>query len=393
MLTPAFCLSCYSAFPAGLAASHCIRCHQTNLLRHTELFTLSIAHIDCDAFYASIEKRDNPELEHVPLLIGGTGPRSVVCTACYLARAYGARSAMPMYKAKQLCPAARILPPNFDKYKKASHQIQRLFLQETDLIQPLSLDEAYLDLSPSHRRQTHLSPAEILVRLQKRIYQDVGITVSIGLAPNKFLAKLASDLNKPDGFSIIGQQEAQQVLAPMPIRKIYGVGAKTAAKMEQAGFHQIKDLQALSPQDLASRFGKFGHELALYINGHDDRAVTRPGDAKSVSNETTFLTDISAPTELQQAVTQLCQKVSTRLIQKNQCGKTIILKMKTKDFIIITRNIQLNSPTNQAQRIEQAALTLLTKELDGRFFRLIGVGVTDLSDAKNADPPELFDLI
>lgn len=392
-MMPAICRNCYTLFKSGLSAEHCIKCHQKSLLKHPELLSLEIAHIDCDSFYASVEKRDHPHLKDKAILIGGDGPRSVVCTACYNARAYGARSAMPMYKAKKLCPDALIIPPNFSKYKQASAQIREIFLSYTDLIQPLSLDEAYLDLSKAHLCHKNLLPIEILLRISAEIRQKVGITVSIGFSANKFLAKLASDLNKPNGFSIIGQEEAEATLAPMPITKIFGVGQKTAEKMNQMGFHTISDLQKLPSPDLMHRFGKLGKALALYVHGHDDRPVKARKSAKTFSNETTFSQDISDFQTLKKALTPLCQKVSDRLTQKEQCGRTIVLKLKTSDFNLITRNYQLSTPTNSAQRIEETASYLLRKETDGRYFRLIGVGLADLDKANAADPPELFDLL
>jgi DNA polymerase IV len=251
----AICRDCFASLEAGNGP--CATCGSARVVAHAELHDLGIAHIDCDAFYASVEKRDDPTLEDRPLIVGHTGGRGVVTTACYLARISGVRSAMPMFQALELCPDAVVLPPNMAKYKRVSEAIRAIFLSATPIVEPLSLDEAYLDLTDEHRI-SEPSAAQALVRVARRIEDEVGITVSIGLSANKFLAKLASELQKPRGFSVIGRAEAKAFLATLSVRKIHGVGAATARRMEADGIRTIADLQAQSAQQIEARFGKFG---------------------------------------------------------------------------------------------------------------------------------------
>lgn len=383
---PALCRDCCRPFKSG---DDCPRCGSARVVSHPELFDLTIAHMDCDAFYASVEKRDNPALLDRPLIVGHVGGRGVVTTACYIARKYGPRSAMPMYKALELCPDAVVVPPDMAKYKAVSLAIRALLVRATPMIEPLSLDEAYLDLSPEHRL-VERPAAVLLARLARAIERQVGITISVGLSYNKFLAKMASDRNKPRGFSVIGRAEAVGQLAVLPVSAIWGVGAATAARMEAAGIATIGQLQTVAEADLIARFGKFGRHLFLMARGEDSRPITPDRPAKSVSNETTFARDMHRPADLLAALQPLAAKVAARLSKSGLAGQTVVLKLKTSDFRSLTRNHRLNEPTGREEIIMRTAGSLLEREADGRAFRLIGVGVTDLCSSDNADPPDLF---
>lgn len=373
------------------AAARCATCGSTRSIVHEELDTLDIAHIDCDAFYASVEKRDDPSLADKPLIVGHPGGRGVVTTACYIARRYGCRSAMPMFRAIELCPQAVIIPPNMTKYKAVSADIRAVFSDISDCIEPLSLDEAYLDLTSDHRGSDRL-PALLLAEAQQRIAREIGITVSIGLSYNKFLAKLASDLQKPRGYSVIGRAEARDFLAGFSINKIHGVGAATAERMRAQGFELISDLQGLSAREFHARFGKFGERLFQFVNGRDERRVTPDRPTKSVSAEDTFRTDLSRLPDLLAQLRPLCEQVERRLQRSELAGRTVVLKLKTSDFQIMTRNRQLARPTQRADVIFETAEALLARMADGRAFRLIGVGLSDIVPASEADPPSLFDV-
>lgn len=367
-------------------------CGSSRTVSHPELDTLTIAHIDCDAFYAAIEKRDDPSLIDKPVIVGHPGGRGVVTTACYVARRFGPRSAMPMFQALQLCPDAVVIPPDMARYKQVSEQIRAIFAALTPMIEPVSLDEAYLDLGDDVRLRPR-PPAQLLAETALAIEREIGITVSIGLAGNKFLAKLASDLDKPRGFAVIGRREARAVLAPLPVRRIMGVGPAMAAKLEAMDITTIGQLQTLSPDDLVGRFGKFGRRLAGFARGEDDRAVTPSRPAKSISAETTFRSDLRRAEDLAQALRPQCERVAARLIRARLAGRTVVLKLKTADFRIVTRHAQLADRTQRAEVIFRSAVSLIRKEANGRAFRLIGVGVAELGPAEGADPPDLFDAL
>ncbi len=350
---------------------------------------LAIAHIDCDAFYASIEKRDNPDLQDVPVIVGG-GQRGVVSTCCYIARIYGVRSAMPMFKALEACPDAVVIKPNMEKYSRVGREIRERMRALTPLVEPLSIDEAFLDLTGTERLH-HASPAETLAKFVRDIESDIGISTSVGLAPNKFLAKLASDLEKPRGFSVIGAAEARTVLAAMPVGRIWGVGKVFQSKLEKDGIRTIGQLQTMEAADLARRYGSIGLRLAHLSRGDDSRLVTPERGAKSVSSETTFRTDISSFEVLRPILRDLSEKVSARLKKSELCGRGITLKLKTADFKTVTRARHLPDPTQLADKIFSAGVALLENETDGRKFRLIGIGVSDLEPAERADPQDLLD--
>ena len=383
----ALCRDCCELADAG--PERCPACGSARLVSHDEIETLGIAHIDCDAFYASVEKRDRPELRSEPLIVGHPGGRGVVTTACYIARRFGVRSAMPMFKARELCPDAVIIAPEMAKYRAVSARIRAIFERATAVIEPVSLDEAYLDLTDDQR----LDPApaaEALALIASRVEDEVGISVSIGLSCNKFLAKLASELNKPRGYSIIGEAEAHVFLASLPVDKINGVGTVMARRLEANGVRTIGDLQGLSEAALVARYGRFGRRLAGFAHGLDERAVTPHRASKSISAETTFRQDTASAAQLCQTAQPLCERVAAQLARKRLAGATVVLKLKTADFRLLTRHKRLLHPTQRAAVLMEAAAPLIGKEADGRRFRLIGIGVDQLCPADQADPPDLF---
>jgi DNA polymerase-4 len=369
----------------------CPDCGGERLIAHDELRRLTIAHIDCDSFYASVEKRDRPELAYKPLIVGWDGGRGVVTTACYIARRYGVRSAMPMFQAMRLCPQAVVLRPEMAKYKGVSGQIREIFLAVTDIIEPLSLDEAYLDITDAVETSED-GAAPLLAGIARSVEREIGITVSIGLAPNKFLAKLASDLNKPRGFSVIGAGEARTLLATLPVRKINGVGSAMARRLEDSGIITIGQLQALPEMELTTRFGKFGRRLAQFAQGEDDRQVTPSRPTKSISAETTFDRDTGSVEELVAVASRLAEKVGASLMRNGLGGHVVTVKLKTSDFQPVTRSLRLANPTQRGAIIAETAALLIRRTAEGRTWRLIGVGADDLTPAIEADPPSLFDF-
>ncbi len=386
-MTASFCRDCLA--DAAPRSTRCTACASPRLLRHGELDTLAIAHVDCDAFYATIEKRDDPTLAAEPVIVGG-GKRGVVATCCYIARTYGVRSAMPMFEALRLCPQAKVVRPNFEKYSKAGREVRRLMLALTPLVEPLSIDEAFLDLSGTARLHG-MSPAKALARFAAEVEKKLQITVSIGLSCNKFLAKIASDLDKPRGFAVLGASEAQNFLAPKPVGFIYGVGKVSAARYAKDGFHCIGDLQRVSEIELMRRYGEEGRRLSRLSRGNDARKVSDERETKSVSSETTFERDIAEFRPLEKILWSLAEDVSARLKTKELAGATVTVKLKTADFKIRTRARSLESPTQLAQRIFAAARGLLEHEADGTKFRLLGVGLSALTGADEADPADLVD--
>ena len=383
-----FCRDCLSP-QAGAATRRCAACGSPRLVRHDELYRLSIAHIDCDAFYAAVEKRDRPELRDRPLIIGG-GKRGVVSTACYIARIKGVRSAMPMFKALEACPEAVVLKPDMEKYVRVGREVRAMMQALTPLVEPLSIDEAFLDLSGTQKLHG-TAPAVVLARFARQVEREIGITVSVGLSYCKFLAKIASDLNKPRGFSVIGQAEALSFLAAQPVTLIWGVGKAFAATLARDGITQIAQLQVMERATLMKRYGTMGERLYHLARGQDTRPVHADHDAKSVSAETTFDTDLAAPGELVPVLRALSETVSARLKTAGIAGHTVTLKLKTHDFRTRTRNRRLSDPTRLADRIFSTGLALLEKETDGTRYRLIGIGVADLAPDDRADPADLVD--
>lgn len=378
-----------AARAADRASPACPHCGSRRLLQHPELSTLSIAHIDCDAFYASIEKRDNPDLADKAVIVGG-GQRGVVSTCCYIARMSGVRSAMPMFKALKACPDAVVIRPDMAKYRDVGRAIRARMFDLTPLVEPLSIDEAFLDLSGTERLHGK-SPAETLVDFATQIDRDFGITVSVGLSHNKFLAKIASDLDKPKGFFVIGRAETVDFLARQNASAIYGIGKKFAKKLGQDGFHTIADLQRADARDLAKRYGETGLRLSRLAFGQDDRPVRVERETKSISNEQTLATDISDRATLRTLLRTLADNVSWRAKQAGYCGYRITLKLKTKDFRTLTRSRTLSRPTNLADRLFRTADPLLSELTTGTAYRLIGIGLADLTEDLLDDEVDLVD--
>ncbi len=353
------------------------------MVAHDELAQLSIAHMDCDAFYASVEKRDNPALRDQPVIVGG-GQRGVVSTCCYIARIKGVRSAMPMFQALKLCPEAVVVKPRFAAYSEASRAIRAMMEELTPAIEPLSLDEAFLDLTGTARLHG-APPAVLLARLTKRMEDELGLTGSIGLSHNKFLAKIASDLDKPRGFSVIGKAETEAFLRPRPVRIIWGVGQATQTALEQAGIRTIADLLRWDRTDLVARFGSMGDRLWHLARGLDTRRVNRDERLKSISKETTFFEDTSDPDLLDGHIWRLSEQVADRAKAKGLSGRTVTLKLKKGDFQLVTRRHALSDPTQLTDRIYRAARDLFDHAGTKGPFRLIGVGISDLAPEDQAD--------
>ncbi len=377
---PALCRDCLTEFDDG---ARCPACRSPRVLSHPELFELGVAHMDCDAFYASVEKRDNPELAARPVIIGG-GKRGVVSTACYVARIRGVRSAMPMFQAMKLCPDAVVIAPRPDHYAKVSRQFRGLMDELTPAIEPLSLDEAFLDMRGTEKLHGH-PPATMLARLVKRMEEELGLTGSVGLSHNKFLAKIASDLDKPRGFSVIGKAETEAFLADKPVRMIWGVGAAAQARLERAGIRSFIDLRRWEKRDLMERFGTFGERLYHLARGEDFRPVASHRPMKSISNETTFHEDTSDPDLLDGHIWRLAEKVSDRAKARNLAGRVVSLKLKRADFRQISRQQKLEDCAQSADRIYRIARALFDTVASEGPFRLIGVGLADLTGDALAD--------
>jgi DNA polymerase-4 len=383
------CRDCAHEWPDCEAAGRCPSCKSPRLIAHSELAQLAIAHIDCDAFYANVEKRDNPALRDRPVLIGG-GRRGVVAAACYVSRLYGVRSAMPMFKALKVCPEAVVLRPDMAKYGRVGRQVRALMQEVTPLVEPISIDEAFLDLQGTEKLH-EASPARILARLALRIEQELDLTVSIGLSYNKFLAKIASDLDKPRGYAVIGRAEARDFLADRPVGIIWGVGRALQRNLAENGITRVRDLWAFDEAALVARYGAMGRRLHRFSGGEDDRQVDPEAPTKSISAETTFEEDLADPAALVAQLWPLCETVARRLKRANLAGITVTLKLKTREFQQFTRRQRVSDPTQLAERIFETGQGLLERQADGRFFRLIGIGVSDLSDGAAADPPDLLD--
>jgi DNA polymerase-4 len=369
-------------------ANRCPTCGGGRLVRHPELLSLHIAHVDCDAFYASVEKRDRPELAARPVLVGG-GTRGVVTAACYVARLYGVRSAMPMFKALKACPDAVVIRPDFVKYVAVARQIRTLMRRLTPLVQPLSIDEAALDLAGTEALHG-APPAAVLARLALDVEREVGVTVSIGLAPNRLLAKIAAGRDKPRGFVVIGA-EAAALLAPEPVRLLPGVGPALARRLEALGITRLGHLQALSERDAIHRLGEDGPSLVRRARGEDARAVDPVRAAKSLSAETTFDTDLSRLADLERPLWRMAEKLGRRLREQDLAATGVVLKLKTAAFAPRTRAARLSCPTVLPDRLFEAARALLVREATGTAFRLIGIGAAGLAPLAEADLGDLAD--
>lgn len=384
---PGYCRACLTPLPES-AGDACPACGSHKLLRHREINTLSIAHIDCDAFFAAIEKRDNPALEELPVIVGG-GQRGVVSTCCYVARLYGVHSAMPMFKALKACPDAVVIKPEHGKYVAEGRRIREMMQDVTPLVEPLSIDEAFLDLTGTTRLHG-APPAQTLLRLQRRIRETVGITVSVGLSFNKFLAKTASDLDKPHGFAVIGEGDAQAFLEKQPVRAIYGVGPAFAAKLERDGIRTLADISRHGDKEMARRYGEMGFHLARLARGEDTRRVKPERDRKSVSSETTFNADHDDRETLEKQLWRLCVRVSDQMKAQTISGSVVTLKLKTSGFKTRTRRRTLSEPSQLADTLFRVGKELLAPEIDGTRYRLIGIGFSGLQPAV-ADSGDLLD--
>ncbi|MHA1529999.1 MAG: DNA polymerase IV [Alphaproteobacteria bacterium] len=387
---PTLCRDCLT-LPDPAPGPRCPACARPRLVHHAELTALAIAHMDCDAFYASVEKRDEPALADRPVIVGG-GRRGVVATCCYIARIAGVRSAMPMFKALKLCPDAVVLPPRMEVYVAVSRQIREAMLALTPLVEPLSLDEAFLDLTGTGRL-LGAPPAVAMARLAQTIEREIGITVSVGLSHNKYLAKVASDLDKPRGFSVIGEAETLDFLAPRPVRSIWGVGAALARRLEADGIHLIADLRPLGAERLVARYGRIGQRLHELSHGIDPRRVDPDQPTRSISTETTFEADIADRDQLIGHLWRLAVKTSDRAKAKGLAGGTVTLKLKCADFRALTRQDRLASPTSLAETIYRHGEAMLAGLLERAPFRLIGIGISDLEQADGgaAPPGDLFE--
>lgn len=371
------------------SAERCEFCGGPRLLAHPELAGLTIAHVDCDAFYAAIEKRDDPSLADRPVIVGG-GRRGVVATACYIARIHGVHSAMPMFKALKACPDAVVIRPDMEKYAAVGRAVRAMMERLTPLVQPISIDEAFLDLSGTQRLHA-APPAAVLVRFQSAVEREIGISVSIGLSHNKFLAKIASDRDKPRGFSVIGREETTAFLAHQPVSTIWGVGRAFQDRLAKDGIRTIGQIQRIAESDLVRRYGTMGLRLARLSRGEDARTVSPERAMKSVSSETTFNTDLAALDDLLPHLRRLSERVSERMKPKGITGRTVVLKLKTDGFRIRTRNARLPASTNLADKIYSAGRELLRRETDGTKYRLVGIGLTDLEAGPGETAADLLD--
>jgi DNA polymerase IV len=389
---PALCRDCLAVLSAPPPSpAGCPTCESKRILRHPELFDLTIAHIDCDAFYASVEKRDRPELAAKPVIVGG-GVRGVVTAACYVARIYGVRSAMPMFKALKACPDAVVIRPNFEKYVAVGRQIRAMMATLTPLLQPLSIDEAVLDLAGTEALHG-AAPAVVLARFARQVEQAVGVTVSVGLAPNRLLAKIAAGRDKPRGFAVIGAAEARSLLASEPVRLLPGVGPALARRLAGQGITLLGHLQALSERDAVRRLGDDGPSLVRRARGEDARRVDPGRETKSISAETTFNSDLTELADLSAQLWRLSEKLARRLKENDLSAGGVVLKLKTTDFAIRTRAGRLPSPTVLPDRLFEAAHALLLREATGTPFRLIGIGANPLLPLGEADRGDLADVV
>ena len=383
------CRDCLADFeqPDGSGVS-CPACGGGRLVAHSERDSLSIAHVDCDAFYASVEKRDNPALAEQPVIVGG-GRRGVVMTCCYVARRFGVRSAMPMFKALAACPQAVIVKPDMEKYASVGREIRSRMLDLTPAVEPLSIDEAFLDLTGTERL-FEASPAQTLARFQQQIERNIGITVSIGLSHNKFLAKIASDFEKPRGFSIIGRAETLAFLEDKSVGIFFGVGQVALRRLARDGIRVVADLRAIGAEEMHRRYGSEGDRLFRLAHGIDARQITPTRKSKSISCETTFDADLKGLDALEPVLWRLAEKVADRLRKAELGAASMTLKMKTHDFEIRTRARTL-PPTQLAIRLFETALDLLRREPVHLKFRLLGIGVAQFSPASEADKGDLVD--
>ncbi|MGE0386204.1 MAG: DNA polymerase IV [Gammaproteobacteria bacterium] len=349
-----------------------------------------IVHVDMDAFYASVEQRDRPELRGRPVVVAWRGARSVVCAASYEARTFGVRSAMPALRAERLCPQAVFVPPDFPRYREVSHRVRGIFLRYTDLVEPLSLDEAYLDVTVNKPGLS--SATEVARRIRAEIRADTGLTASAGVAPNKFLAKIASDWNKPDGLFVIRPGEVEAFLAPLPVKKLPGVGRATEQVLSALGITTVADLRGFDRARLQERFGRFGLRLHALAHGVDDHPVLPDRPLQSISAEETFEADLPL-TALGPAIRSAARRVWLRREKTDRIGRTVFIKLKTADFRQITRSVTPPQPPASEDALAEIATSLLAQvDLPGSTrYRLAGVGLGNFREPGAEDrQPALF---
>ncbi len=352
--------------------------------------TRVILHADMDAFYASIEQRDHPEWRGKPVIVGGIGKRGVVSAASYEARVFGVHSAMPGAQAQRLCPQGIFVPGRMEAYVEASMQIREVFLSLTDLVEPLSLDEAFLDVTGSLRL---FGGGELMAEsLRRDVFDATGLTVSVGVAASKYVAKVASDHKKPDGLTVVPPGGEEQFLAPLSIRRLWGAGKKTTERMQAMGLHRIADIQALSLETLESQFGeRAGQHYFALCRGRDERAVVPHQGPKSVSRETTFGDDVRDDSKLRSVLLNLSEDVGIRLRRKQLSGSTVRLKLRYPPFETLTRQVHMPQPTQDDMQIYRAVVELLQATRRNREpVRLIGVGVSELSEGSRPVQGQLF---
>ncbi len=349
-----------------------------------------IIHVDMDAFYASVEQRDNPDLRGKPVVVAWKGSRSVVCAASYEARAFGVRSAMPAVRAQRLCPEAIFVPPDFTRYRAVSHAVREIFQRHTDLIEPLSLDEAYLDVS---QNKTGMATATLVARtIREQIRQELNLTASAGVATNKFLAKLASDWRKPDGLFVIQPGDVDTFLLPLPVGRLPGVGKVTGEKLEKLEIKTVGDLRALDRSSLERQFGRFGLRLYELAGGVDPSEVVPDRPTKSISAEDTFEHDVPIA-ETEPMIRNLAEKVWAGSRKETRIARTVVLKLKTSEFKILTRSHTPAFPPSTCEELTEIALDLREKVdlAPKQRFRLVGVGLSNFEEPADAEAqPGLF---
>jgi DNA polymerase IV len=349
-----------------------------------------IIHIDMDAFYASVEQRDNPQLCGKPVIVAWQGKRSVVCAASYEARAFGVRSAMPTVQAERLCPGAAFVPPDFMRYRAVSRCVREILARHTDVIEPLSLDEAYLDVTEN---KTGLPTATLVARtIREQIRRELNLTASAGVAPNKFLAKIASDWRKPDGLFVIQPEEIDTFLPPLPVGRLPGVGKVTGEKLAKLGIQTVGDLRGLDLPPLEEHFGRYGLRLHELARGFDDSEVVADRPTQSISVEDTFEHDVPL-TETEPVIRRLAEKLWSASRKESRIARTVVLKLKTSEFKILTRSHTPGSPPSSCEELTHIALMLRERVGLGpqQRFRLVGVGLSNFRDLETSAQPALFE--
>ncbi|GAA0727286.1 DNA polymerase IV [Clostridium malenominatum] len=336
-----------------------------------------IMHMDVDAFFASVEQMDNPELKGKPVIVGGVGERGVVATCSYEARKYGVHSAMPTFKAKQRCPLGIYLPTRHERYSQISKEIFKILYSLTPMVEPVSIDEAYLDIT-----EVKMKPIECAEFLKREVKKQIGLTVSVGVSYNKFLAKLASDWNKPNGIKVITENMIPEILKPLPLSKVHGMGKKSVEKMNNIGIFTIEDMYKLSKEFCVEYFGKFGLEIYDRIRGIDYREVEVIRERKSIGRETTLRKDLTDKEEMKKYIKYFSEEVSETLNSKNMWGKTITVKVKTSKFVNHTKSKTINFYTNDHREIYKVSCEILEEMELEDSVRLIGLTISTLTENK-----------